>query len=149
MHSVCEVQLVFSTRTKPSKNQPVEVQKILMTNDLSLSAKWCGDYMVCGWQIELFFKELKSTLGFHQYRFRRFEPVEGWDELAQVTILYLEWYRARQLQRRDLSEDKKKWWRWQRTHGLCGRTSSCRASRPRRDRPATRRPQACYGSGGS
>ena len=36
-----------------------------------------------------------------------------------MTILYLEWYRARQLQRRDLSEDKKKWWRWQRTHGLC------------------------------
>jgi hypothetical protein len=72
-----------------------------------------------GWQIELFFKELKSTLGFHQYRFRQFERVEGWDELLQVTFLYLEWYRARQLQRRDLPEEKKKWWRWQRTHGLC------------------------------
>jgi hypothetical protein len=23
------------------------------------------------------------------------------------------------LRRRDLSEEKKKWWRWQRTHGLC------------------------------
>ena len=23
------------------------------------------------------------------------------------------------MQRRDLPEDKKKWWRWQRTHGLC------------------------------
>jgi len=119
VHSVGEVQLVFSTRTKPSKNQPVEVQKILMTNDLSLSAKQIVELYGLRWQIELFFKELKSTLGFHQYRFRRFEPVEGWDELAQVTVLYLEWYRARQLQRRDLSEDKKKWWRWQRTHGLC------------------------------
>jgi hypothetical protein len=39
--------------------------------------------------------------------------------LIQVTFLYLEWYRARQLQRRDLPEEKKKWWRWQRTHGLC------------------------------
>jgi hypothetical protein len=119
VHSVGEVQLVFSTRTKPTKNQPVEMQKILMTNDLSLSAKQIVELYGLRWQIELFFKELKSTLGFHQYRFRTFDRVEGWDELAQVTVLYLEWYRARQLQRRDLLEEKKKWWRWQRTHGLC------------------------------
>jgi hypothetical protein len=119
VHSVGEVQLVFSTRTKPTKNQPIEVQKILMTNDLNLSAKQIVELYGLRWQIELFFKELKSTLGFHQYRFRKFEPVEGWDELAQVTFLYLEWYRARQLRRRDLPEEKKKWWRWQRTHGLC------------------------------
>lgn len=119
VHSVGEVQLVFSTRKKPTHNQPVEVQKILMTNDLGASAKQIVEWYGLRWQIELFFKELKSTLGFHQYRFRKFERVEGWDELIQVTFLYLEWYRARQLQRRDLSEEKKKWWRWQRTHGLC------------------------------
>jgi hypothetical protein len=119
VHSVGEVQLVFSTRTKPTKGQPVEVQKILMTNDLSLSARQMVEWYGLRWQVELFFKELKSTLGFHHYRFRTFERVEGWDELIQVTFLYLEWYRARQLRRRDLSEAKKKWWRWQRTHGLC------------------------------
>jgi Transposase DDE domain len=119
VHSVGEVQLVFSTRTKPTKNRPVEVQKILMTNDLSLSAKQIVEWYGLRWQVELFFKELKSTLGFHQYRFRTFDRVEGWDELIQVAFLYLEWYRARQLQRRDLPEEQKKWWRWQRTHGLC------------------------------
>jgi hypothetical protein len=119
VHSVGEVQLVFSTRAKPTKNRPVEVQKILMTNDLSLSAKQIVEWYGLRWQIELFFKELKSTLGFHQYRFRTFDRVEGWDELIQVAFLYLEWHRARQLQRRDLPEEKKKWWRWQRTHGLC------------------------------
>lgn len=119
VHSVGEVQLVFSTRTKPTPNQPIEIQKILMTNDLKASAKQIVEWYALRWQIELFFKELKSTLGFHQYRFRTFDRVEGWDELIQVTFLYLEWYRARQLQRRDLSEEKKRWWRWQRTHGLC------------------------------
>jgi Transposase DDE domain len=119
VHSVGEVQLVFSTRTKPTKNRPVEVQKILMTNDLSLSARQIVEWYALRWQIELFFKELKSTLGFHQYRFRKYDSVEGWDELIQVTFLYLEWYRARQLQRRDLTEEKKQWWRWQRSHGLC------------------------------
>jgi hypothetical protein len=119
VHSVGEVQLLFSTRTQPTPNQPVEVQKILMTNDLRVSARQLVEWYNLRWQIELFFKELKSTLGFHQYRFRMFERVEGWDELIQVTFLYLEWYRARQLQRRDLPAEKKKWWRWQRTHGLC------------------------------
>lgn len=119
VHSVGEVQLVFSTRTKPTKHQPVDVQKILMTNERRASAKQIVEWYGLRWQIELFFKELKSTLGFHQYRFRQFACVEGWDELIQVTYLYLEWYRARQLQRRDLPEEKKKWWRWQRAHGLC------------------------------
>jgi hypothetical protein len=119
VHSVGEAQLVFSTKTKPSRNQPIEVQKILMTNDLKASAKQIVEWYGLRWQIELFFKELKSTLGFHQYRFRQFDRVEGWDELIQVTFLYLEWYRADQLRRRDVAEEKKKWWRWQRTHGLC------------------------------
>jgi Transposase DDE domain len=119
VHSVGETQLVFSTKTKPTLNQPIEIQKILMTNDLRASAKQIVEWYSLRWQIELFFKELKSTLGFHQYRFRTFDRVEGWDELIQVTFLYLEWYRARQLQRRDLSAEKKRWWRWQRTHGIC------------------------------
>jgi hypothetical protein len=119
VHSVGEVRLVFSTKKKPCAGQPVEVQKILMTNDLSLTARQIVELYGLRWQIELFFKELKSTLGFHQYRFRRFERVEGWVELALVTVLYLEWYRARQLHRRDLPPEKKRWWQWQRAHGLC------------------------------
>jgi hypothetical protein len=119
VHSVGEVQLVFSTRTKPVRNQPIEIQKILMTNDRKASAREIVEWYALRWQIEMFFKELKSTLGFHQYRFRTFDRVEGWDELIQVTFLYLEWYRARQLQRRDLTEEKRRWWSWQRAHGIC------------------------------
>ncbi|MCI0356514.1 MAG: transposase, partial [Acidobacteria bacterium] len=119
VHSVGEVQLVFSTRDKPQRHQPVAVQKILMTNDLSWTARQIVEIYGLRWQIELYFKEIKSTLGFHQYRFREFERVEGWVEMLLVTVLYLEWYRARHLRRRDLPEDKKKWWRWQRIPGLC------------------------------
>jgi len=45
---------------------------------------------------ELFFEELKSTLGFHQYQFQAFEPVEGWAELALTTFMYVEEYRRHQ-----------------------------------------------------
>ena len=119
VHSVGEVQLVFSTSKKPNQHQRIEIQKILMTNDLSLTGRQIVERYALRWQIELYFKELKSTLGFHQYRFRTFERVEGWVELVMVTVLYVEWYRAQQLQRRDLANDKKQWWRWQRMHGLC------------------------------
>ena len=67
----------------------------------------------------MFFKELKSTLGFDQYQFQRFEPVEGWAELALTTFLYLEWYRVQQMSRCDLSDKEKRWWQHQRTYGLC------------------------------
>lgn len=117
--SVGEVQVVFSTMIQPQSGKPVEIQKVLMTNDLTLSAAQIVELYDLRWQIELFFKELKSTLGFHQYRFRKFEKVERWVELCLITFLYLEWHRAEKLARRDLSDKQKQWWRWQRSHGLC------------------------------
>jgi hypothetical protein len=119
VHSVGEVLLVFSTRTCPSSGQKLEVQKILMTNDRSLKAAEVVELYDLRWQIELFFKELKSTLGFDQYRFRQFKRVESWLELILVSFLYLEWHRARQLSRRDLLKEEKERCRRQRTHGLC------------------------------
>jgi len=119
VHSVGEVRLVFSTTKHEVKTAtPCDV-KILMTNDLRRSVQDVIELYSLRWQIELFFKELKSTLGFHQYQFQRFEAVEGWAELALTAFLYLERYRAEQLARRDLSDEEKRWWRHQRTHGLC------------------------------
>ena len=101
-----------------AKATPDDV-KIRMTNATHLSVREVIELYSLRWQIELFFKELKSTLGFDQYQFQRFESVEGWLELALTAFLYLEWYRAQQLKRRGLSEQDKSWWRQQRTHGLC------------------------------
>jgi hypothetical protein len=119
VHSVGEVQLVFSTTNKDLKTATPDDVKILMTNDLGLSVRDVVELYSLRWQIELFFKELKSTLGFDQYQFQRFEPVEGWAELALTTFLYLEWYRVQQMSRRDLSDEEKRWWQHQRTYGLC------------------------------
>jgi hypothetical protein len=119
VHSVGEVRLVFSTTKKDLKAATPDDVKILMTNDRRLPLRDVIELYSLRWQIELFFKELKSTLGFHQYQFQKFEPVEGWAELTLTAFLYLEWYRAQQLSRRDLSDDEKRWWRHQRTYGLC------------------------------
>jgi len=119
VHSVGNVLLVFSTREHPPAGQEPNVQKILMTNNRDLTAAAVVELYDLRWQIELFFKELKSTLGFDQYRFRRFEKVEAWVELVLTTFLYLEWQRWRRLSCRRLSAEEKERWRWQRTHGMC------------------------------
>ncbi len=119
VHSVGEVRLVFSTaKHKLAKATPDDV-KILMTNATQLSLQEVVELYSLRWQIELFFKELKSTLGFHQYQFQKFACVESWTELALTAFLYLEWHRAEQLARRGSSDQQKNWWRHQRTHGLC------------------------------
>jgi hypothetical protein len=119
VHSVGDVQLVFSTKVKPQQGVSVEVQKILMTNDLKRTAAAVVELYSLRWQIELFFKELKSTLGLHQYRFRQFRKVEAWVQACLIAFVYLEWYRGRQLRRRDLSKAERRWWQWQRSYGLC------------------------------
>lgn len=120
VHSVGEVQVVFSTKEKPENGKQIERDKtkILLTNNLTLSLAEIVELYDLRWQIELFFKELKSTLGFHQYQFTDFAMVESWVECCLITYLYLEWYRAQQLSRRDLSKKAKQWWSCQRTHGL-------------------------------
>lgn len=119
VHSVGEVRLVFSTTKQKLTKATADEVKILITNARRFSVKQIVELYCLRWQIELFFKELKSTLGFHQYQFRQFESVESWSELALTTFLYIEHYRVEQLARRGLSEKEKDWWRHQRTHGLC------------------------------
>jgi Transposase DDE domain len=118
VHNVGDVLLVFSTKAKPKAGAPVRVQKVLLTNAVSWTAARVVELYDLRWQIELFFKELKGTLGLHCYRFRQFAKVENWAQACLVAFCYLEWYRAEQLRRRDLPEERKQWWRWQRSYGL-------------------------------
>ncbi len=115
VHNVGDVLLVFSTNEVPQVGRKVAVPKILMTNALTLDGAAVTALYACRWQMELFFKELKSVLGFDQYRLRKFAAVEGWVQACLVTFCYLEWTRARQLAR---SRPDRRWWQWQRSYGL-------------------------------
>jgi Transposase DDE domain len=119
VHSVGEVHIFVSTTKNPQPGRPLHEPKILLSNDLSLTAREAVLRYTLRWQIELFFKECKSTLGMVQYRFQEFERVERWVDLALTTYLYLEWYRWRQLERPGQPEKEREWWKSQRTAGLC------------------------------
>jgi hypothetical protein len=118
VHNVGDVLLVYSTKEQPRAGQAVRVQKVLMSNGRTLRAAEVVVLYNLRWQIELFFKELKSTLGFAQYRFRRFAQVEGWVQACLVAFCYLEWYRAVQRARPALADKERQWWQWQRCHGI-------------------------------
>jgi hypothetical protein len=114
VHNVGSVGVVFSSTQQPKKEKPATVQKVLLTNRVD----WTASEVVCAyavrWQIEQFFKEMKSELGLSSYRVRSFVEVQGWVQVCLMAFVYLEWYRLhnwKQTQRRE-------WWYRQRTQGL-------------------------------
>jgi len=96
-----------------------EREIVLLSNHLGFGATTLANIYRERWKIELFFKELKSTLGFAQYRFQNFRAVKAWVEMAITTVLFLEYERIRHIQDRRLSEQTRRWWESQRLHGLC------------------------------
>jgi hypothetical protein len=118
IRSVGEVSVFVSTTKKPQPGQPLHEPKILLSNDLNLSPREAVLRYTLRWQVELFFKEMKSVLGMVDYRVRDFTRVERWVDLALMTFLYLEWYRDKQ--RRCATDEKmRSWWEAQRAAGLC------------------------------
>lgn len=119
VRSVGYVQLVFSTMKPDLQTATPDDVKILMTNATDLSVSEVIELYSLRWQIELFFKELKSTLGFAQYSFQDFNAVKAWVNMAITTVLFLEHERIKRVQDSRLSKETRRWWEAQRLHGLC------------------------------
>src|SRR5262249_54503164 len=114
VHNVGSVGVTFSTTIQPQTGQPAPVQKVLLCNRTDRDAAWVVSAYAVRWQIEQFFKEMKSELGLSRYRVRSFVEVQGWVQVCCVAFVYLEWYR---LQRQQPAQRQQWWWR-QRTRGL-------------------------------
>ena len=120
VHSIGEMRIVFSTKQKPQTGEGLnrDETKVLLSNAEHLSVAEIVELYLLRWQIELLFKELKSSLGMHQYRFRDFACVEAWMEAFRLVLLYLEWIRACRMRGAKTTRERS-WWSRQRTHGLC------------------------------
>jgi hypothetical protein len=120
VQSVGMVVLLFSKKTqvKPGAEKG-KADKILMSNAFEATTEQLVAWYDLRWQIELFFKECKSVLGLDHYRVGKFCQVEGWVELCLVAFCYLEWFRAKELLRSDLSREQRQFWSRARTHDLC------------------------------
>jgi len=116
VHNVGTVALLFSTQKDPATQRGVTVQKVLVSNALTASTPALLSWYSLRWQIELFFKEMKSERGMCQYKRGVFKRVQGWVSLSLVAFCYLQWYRK---QRQDeVKNPELDYWRRLRSHGL-------------------------------
>jgi hypothetical protein len=113
--NIGEVALLFSTQTEPTPGG-VKVQKLLISNAVTASTEALLGWYALRWQIELFFKEMKSELGMCQYKLGVFTRVVGWVSLSVVAYCYLEWYRWQKQQ--EATGKDQPYWRRLRTAGL-------------------------------
>jgi hypothetical protein len=85
-----EVRVAYSWKNpvyRPRRNADRETYKVLVTNGLSLSDWEIVEYYDLRWQIELFFRELKSDLGLGDYRGTDFEAFERFVDLVLLAFL--------------------------------------------------------------
>lgn len=118
VYHVGTARVLFSTMQPVEAGRPVVVQKVLLTSDQRRSVADLIELYDLRWQIELFFKECKQTLGLARYRLRDFDAVESWVSLCLLAFVYLEWYRREQLGAGPPSRSEHRRWQWQRSHGL-------------------------------
>jgi len=116
IHNVGEVALLFSTKNDPTASGGVKVQKVLISNAVSATTEQLLAWFALRWQIELFFKEMKSELGMCQYKLGLFARVVAWVNLSVVSFCYLEWYRWDK--QKEAKGKEKEFWQRLRTAGL-------------------------------
>jgi hypothetical protein len=114
--NIGRVALLFSTQTDPTTPAGVTVQKLLISDAVEATAAQILLWYSLRWQIELFFKEMKSELGMCQYQTRSFRKVDGWVRLSVLAFCYLEWYRWQKQQQ--ASKKDQPFWQRLRSAGL-------------------------------
>ena len=72
---------------------------VLACTDATATATQIVEWYEVRWQIELFFRELKSRMQLGSYVLKKFEAVERYVDLVLLGMLLLEWERLRQMQR--------------------------------------------------
>jgi hypothetical protein len=69
--------------------------KVLACTDAAATARQVVEWYEIRWQIEIFFRELKSRMQFGCYVLQKFEAVERYLDLLLMGFLLLEWERLR------------------------------------------------------
>jgi SRSO17 transposase len=116
------VRITYSWKRKRRKGKYSggDTYKVLVSNDMTLSVEQIIEYYELRWQIELFFRELKSAIGFNRFRGDSFTAYARFVSMVLLSFLFLEWTRFTDLKKtssRKQSADLAK----ARTHGLVNR----------------------------
>lgn len=116
--SLGNVLVTYSRKQKKKKGKKQgETYRVFVSNDRTLTAKDIIEYYELRWQIELFFRELKSVIGFDKFRGGDFKSFERYIDVILMSFLFLEQYRTELVNQQSTRKQKSKTERL-RTHGL-------------------------------
>lgn len=94
------VGVVYSWKSpvyRPRRDPTRETFKVLVCSDPELPSRLVVEYYELRWQVELFYRELKSGLGLGSYKGTSFEAYERLVDLTLLAFLFLELRRVRLL----------------------------------------------------
>ena len=92
-------QAPVSYRREDSRKPARWHRKVLACTDPTATARQVIEWYEVRWQVELFFRELKSRMQFECYVLMKFEAVERYLDLLLMGLLLLEQQRLRDMQR--------------------------------------------------
>lgn len=102
------VRTTYSWKKKKKKERRTggDTYKVLISNDLTLSVEEIVEYYELRWQIELFFRELKSSIGFNKFKGNSFKAFNRFVSLVLLSFLYLEWTRVEDMTKTKCKKQK-------------------------------------------
>jgi hypothetical protein len=80
--------------------------KVLISNAMDVDVAMLVEYYELRWQIEIFFRELKSFMGLTDFTGQDFSAYERFVDMVLLAYLFLEWYRLQELSRNRSKKDK-------------------------------------------
>lgn len=92
-----QVRVVYSWKSPvcdPRRNDSRESYKVLLTNNSDLTLQQIIEYYELRWQIEVFFREIKSHIGLCDYRGVSFTAFERHVDMVLLAFLFLEYLRS-------------------------------------------------------
>ena len=89
------VRVTYSWKTHSRKERLSRKRfKVLVSNANHWTVRQIVEYYELRWQIEIFFRELKSFLGLVDFTGQDFQAYERYFDMVLLEYLFLEWYRC-------------------------------------------------------
>jgi hypothetical protein len=101
------VLLTYSHKKKKVNGKKADTFRVLVSNNLDFSAAMVIEYYELRWQIELFFREMKSVIGFDRFRGSDFQAFERYIDVMLMTFLFLECHRNKLIEKYAISRKQK------------------------------------------
>jgi ribosomal protein L30E len=102
-----EIRIVYSWKASKNKNKS-ESYKILLCSGVNTPVRKIIELYALRWQIEIYFRELKSEIGLCDYAGKNFKAQERFIDVCLLAYLFLEWNRSEHLKETRSKKEKAK-----------------------------------------